>query len=116
MPFIVFILLLFREFMLEKDPLIFNSFSGCSFSQSCFLNYSRLPDTKANLPYCWSVIMETLRLIPQTGFGTPHHSDKTICVDGFKILAGMDVYPDLLGILRYIKNKFLLSLLPISTL
>ena len=58
--------------------------------------------------------METLRLIPQTGFGTPHHSDKTIYVDGFKIPVGMDVYPDLLGILRYIKINVILSLLPIS--
>jgi len=64
---------------------------------------SGLPDTKANLPYCWSVIMETLRLIPQTGFGAPHHSDKTIYVDGFKIPVGTDVYPDLLGILRSTK-------------
>ena len=58
--------------------------------------------------------METLRLIPQTGFGTPHDSDKTIYVDGFKIPVGMDVYPDLLGILRYIKINVILSLLPIS--
>ena len=91
--------------ILEKAPLNFNSVCECSFSQSCFLNYSGLPDTKANLPYCWSVIMETLRLIPQTGFGAPHHSDKTIYVDGFKIPVGTDVYPDLLGILRYIKNS-----------
>ena len=114
MSFIFFILPLFRDIILEKDLLILNSFSRCSFNQSCFLNYSRLPDTKANLPYCWSVVIETLRLIPQTGFGTPHHSDKTICVDGFKIPVGMDVYPDLMGILRYIKDKFTLSLLPIS--
>jgi len=57
-------------------------------------------ETKASLPYCWAVILETLRIFPQTGFGTPHHSDQTVYIDGFEIPAGTDVYPNLLGILR----------------
>ena len=36
----------------------------------------------------------------QAGFGGPHHSEKDVFVDDFKIPAGTDVYPDVAGILR----------------
>jgi hypothetical protein len=38
--------------------------------------------------------------LPQAGFGGPHHSEKDVFVDDFKIPAGTDVYPDVAGILR----------------
>ena len=38
--------------------------------------------------------------LPQAGFGGPHHSEKDVFVDDFKIPAGTDVYPDIAGILR----------------
>jgi len=64
------------------------------------LNEEEKKDKKHHLPYCWAVIMETLRYFPIAGFGGPHHSDKDIIVDNYKIPAWTDVFPDLVGIMR----------------
>ena len=58
------------------------------------------PKDKSTLPYCWAVVLETLRYIPQTGYGTPHHCTADQVVGNFTIPAGTDVYPNLAGILR----------------
>ena len=55
---------------------------------------------KFTLPYCWSVILEIMRYIPQAGFGGPHHTEEEIIVNGFKVPPGTDVYPNLIGIIR----------------
>ena len=49
------------------------------------------------LSYCWAVILETLRYIPQLGLGAPHQTREDIVVDGYKIPRGIDVYPDVIG-------------------
>ena len=74
-----------------------------NWSQDFDINFyysSNEEKTKDTLPYCWAVTWETLRFFPQTGFGTPHHSEESVFIDGFEIPARTDVYPDLLGILR----------------
>ena len=55
---------------------------------------------KSMLPYSWAVVLECLRFIPQAGFGGPHHSEEDIRVGQYRIPAGTDIFPDLLGILR----------------
>ena len=55
---------------------------------------------KLTLPYSWAVVLECLRFIPQAGFGGPHHSEEDIYVGNYKIPAGTDIFPDLLGFLR----------------
>ena len=50
------------------------------------------------LPYCRAVILETLRYIPVGGIGPQHYSDQDLLVDGYKIPAGTDVYPNIMGI------------------
>ena len=50
-----------------------------------------------NLPYCRAVILETLRYIPQGGIGPQHYSDEDVLVDNYKIPAGTDVYPNVMG-------------------
>ena len=52
------------------------------------------------LPYCRAVILETLRYIPQGGIGPQHYSEEDILLDGFKIPAGTDVYPNVMGIFQ----------------
>ena len=59
---------------------------------------------KSTLPYSWAVILESLRYIPQAGFGGPHHAEEDLIVGDFKIPAGTDVYPDMIGILRSKEN------------
>ena len=49
------------------------------------------------LSYCWAVILETLRYIPQLGLGAPHQTREDIVVDGYKIPRGIDIYPDVIG-------------------
>ena len=55
---------------------------------------------KLTLPYCWAVILEVMRYIPQVGFGGQHQAEEDIIVDGYYIQTGTDVYPGLIGILR----------------
>ena len=52
------------------------------------------------LPYCRAVILETLRYVPQGGIGPQHYSEEDLLVDGYKIPAGMDVYPNVMGIFQ----------------
>ena len=53
-----------------------------------------------NLPYCRAVILETQRYIPQGGIGPQHYSEEDVLVDGFRIPAGTDVYPNVMGIFQ----------------
>ena len=50
-----------------------------------------------NLPYCRAVILETQRYIPQGGIGPQHYSEEDVLVDNYKIPAGTDVYPNVMG-------------------
>ena len=71
------------------------------------LNEEENKNKKLHLPYCWAVIMETLRYFPIAGFGGPHDSEKDIIVDDYKIPAFTEVFPDLVGIMRnsrYVNN------------
>ena len=55
---------------------------------------------KSTMPYCWAVVMETLRFLPITGFGGPHHSENEVIIDNYKIPAWTDVFPNVAGIMR----------------
>lgn len=60
--------------------------------------FPSLEEDKRNLQYLKAFLMETQRYGCQTGFGTPHTSDQTIQINGFKIPANTDVFPSILHV------------------